>query len=86
MSSRFVLTTNQVVEIMLKYLEFRDWKKAFMEVIPQRKQPKPKPEQQEGGDGEGYVEGAAPPTLGGLGGDEEMDGREELENLPSMVG
>lgn len=40
MASRFVLTTNQVVEIMLKYLECRDWKVAFMEVIPQRKQPK----------------------------------------------
>lgn len=54
MSSRFVLTTNQVVEIMLRYLECRDWKAAFMEVIPQRKQPKLKPkkgteaEEQEG--------------------------------------
>lgn len=55
MSSRFVLTTNQVVEIMLKYLECRDWKEAFMEVIPQRKQPTVKPLQQEeeGQNGEG---------------------------------
>ena len=37
MSSRFVLTVNQVVEIMLRWLEYRDWGKAFMEVIPKRK-------------------------------------------------
>lgn len=43
MSSRFVLTTNQVVEIMLKYLDCRDWKQAFIAVIPPRKQPVVKP-------------------------------------------
>ncbi|KAK4192288.1 guanine-1-methyltransferase-domain-containing protein [Podospora australis] len=37
MRSRFVLTTNQVVEIMVKWLEYGDWGKAFMEVIPSRK-------------------------------------------------
>ncbi|KAI7908158.1 guanine-1-methyltransferase-domain-containing protein [Cokeromyces recurvatus] len=37
MSSRKVLTVNQVCEIMLKWLEFNDWQKAFMEVIPGRK-------------------------------------------------
>ncbi|KAI9886575.1 MAG: beta-adaptin [Watsoniomyces obsoletus] len=37
MASRFVLTTNQVLEIMLKWLEYGDWARAFAEVIPKRK-------------------------------------------------
>ncbi|KAL8706209.1 MAG: hypothetical protein Q9201_000715 [Fulgogasparrea decipioides] len=37
MSSRFVLATNHVVEIMLRWLELGDWGKAFLEVIPKRK-------------------------------------------------
>lgn len=40
MASRVVLTTNQVVEIMLKWLECRDWQEAFLQVIPARKGPK----------------------------------------------
>ncbi|KNA03962.1 hypothetical protein SOVF_204210 [Spinacia oleracea] len=37
MSSSQVLTVNQVVEILLKYLEMKDWKASFFQVIPQRK-------------------------------------------------
>ncbi|RKU45569.1 tRNA (guanine(9)-N(1))-methyltransferase [Coniochaeta pulveracea] len=37
MQSRFVLTTNQVVEIMDKWLECGDWSEAFLHVIPPRK-------------------------------------------------
>ncbi|KAG8629720.1 hypothetical protein KVT40_001339 [Elsinoe batatas] len=37
MASRKVLATNHVVEIMLKWLEYEDWGKAFLEVIPKRK-------------------------------------------------
>ncbi|RDX69080.1 trm10 [Mucuna pruriens] len=37
MSSSQVLTVNQVVEIILKFLETRDWKTSFFAVIPQRK-------------------------------------------------
>ncbi|CAI9102429.1 OLC1v1000695C1 [Oldenlandia corymbosa var. corymbosa] len=37
MSSSQVLTVNQVLEILLKYLETRDWKASFFQVVPQRK-------------------------------------------------
>uniref|UniRef100_J3LGM6 tRNA (guanine(9)-N(1))-methyltransferase n=2 Tax=Oryza brachyantha TaxID=4533 RepID=J3LGM6_ORYBR len=37
MSSSQVLTVNQVFEIMLKFVETRDWKASFFHVIPQRK-------------------------------------------------
>lgn len=37
MSSSQVLTVNQVVEILLKFVETRDWKSSFFQVIPQRK-------------------------------------------------
>ncbi|KAI0114230.1 hypothetical protein F4776DRAFT_656644 [Hypoxylon sp. NC0597] len=37
MSTRHVLATNHVLEIMLQWLETGDWRTAFMKVIPQRK-------------------------------------------------
>ena len=37
MASRFVLTTNQVVEIMLRWLDCGDWAQAFLKVMPKRK-------------------------------------------------
>ena len=37
MTSRFVLATNHVVEIMLRWLELGDWGKAFLQVMPKRK-------------------------------------------------
>ncbi|KAH0543319.1 hypothetical protein FGG08_002382 [Glutinoglossum americanum] len=37
MSSRFVLATNHVVEIMHRWLECGDWAEAFSRVIPKRK-------------------------------------------------
>ncbi|KAF8729603.1 hypothetical protein HU200_017551 [Digitaria exilis] len=50
MSSSQVLTVNQVFEIMLKFVETRDWKTAFFHVIPQRKRG-----QAEAGDDEAKV-------------------------------
>jgi tRNA (guanine9-N1)-methyltransferase len=38
MQSRSVLATNHVVEIMVKWLEYKDWAKAFLQVIPKRKE------------------------------------------------
>ncbi|KAK0649377.1 guanine-1-methyltransferase-domain-containing protein [Cercophora newfieldiana] len=37
MQDRFVLTTNQVIEIMSKWLECGDWAEAFLNIIPKRK-------------------------------------------------
>ena len=37
MQSRFVLATNHVVEIMIRWLECGDWGEAFMKVVPKRK-------------------------------------------------
>lgn len=37
MQSRYVLATNHVVEIMIRWLECGDWGEAFMKVMPKRK-------------------------------------------------
>jgi tRNA (guanine9-N1)-methyltransferase len=37
MQSRFVLATNHVVEIMIRWLECGDWGEAFLKVVPKRK-------------------------------------------------
>lgn len=37
MTSRFVLATNHVLDIMLKWLETGDWGEAFLRVVPKRK-------------------------------------------------
>lgn len=47
MASRKVLTTNHVHEIMIRWLECRDWGEAFMKVIPKRKGGKLKGEEEE---------------------------------------
>jgi tRNA (guanine9-N1)-methyltransferase len=39
MAARHVLTVNQVLEIMLRWLETKDWEKAFKTIIPPRKLP-----------------------------------------------
>lgn len=37
MTSRFVLATNHVAEIILRWLECGDWGQAFLQVVPKRK-------------------------------------------------
>ncbi|KAK3904654.1 guanine-1-methyltransferase-domain-containing protein [Staphylotrichum tortipilum] len=77
MQSRYVLTTNQVVEIMAKWLECGDWGKAFMDVIPKRKGGTLKGEAAEGLAANGDDDGA----------DEEDDGEVgELADPPSPRG
>ena len=50
MSSRFVLATNHVAEIMLRWLELGDWGEAFLQVVPKRKGGVLKPKNQDADD------------------------------------
>jgi tRNA (guanine9-N1)-methyltransferase len=52
MASRHVLTVNQVLEIMLRWLVSQDWEKAFMDVIPKRKLPEAQANKEIGSDKE----------------------------------
>ncbi|KAJ5115014.1 tRNA (guanine(9)-N(1))-methyltransferase TRM10 [Penicillium alfredii] len=74
MASRSVLTTNHVVEIMLRWLEVRDWGEAFMKVMPPRKGGKLKERQgvqgENGGDGEEEEEAGEAEVSDGNEGDE----------------
>lgn len=96
MASRFVLTTNQVVEIMIRWLECKDWEKAFMEVIPQRKMAAPKGAEGEASNaGEPAVKEEEPEDDGGFQGEAEPEpdsttqgtagGVEDMDVEPSPV-
>ncbi|PSN62357.1 hypothetical protein BS50DRAFT_577280 [Corynespora cassiicola Philippines] len=78
MKSRQVLVTNHVLDIMLKWMEFGDWGKAFMEVLPKRKGGVLKSEAEEG-DGEDQA------TSPGAGddGEEALEMDEETETRPT---
>ena len=51
MAARHVLTVNQVLEIMLRWLETKDWETAFRAIIPSRKLPEGQQEKAVAGDG-----------------------------------
>ncbi|KAJ3069957.1 tRNA (guanine(9)-N(1))-methyltransferase [Podochytrium sp. JEL0797] len=75
MASRKVLTVNQVLEIMVKFLETKEWKEAFLHVIPQRKiKPKTK-NTKNGGEAEG--EGSDANEEDGEGPEDEKDDAEK---------
>jgi tRNA (guanine9-N1)-methyltransferase len=59
MQSRSVLATNHVAEIMLMWLEYGDWAKAFLDVIPKRKEAKLKVKKVTSGDLRGKEDGHA---------------------------
>lgn len=70
MQSRTVLATNHVVEIMLKWLEYEDWGKAFLSVIPKRKGGHLRGEEGQGEDEQDEEEE-----------EEEVDEVDEVDNL-----
>ncbi|GAM83156.1 hypothetical protein ANO11243_011420 [Dothideomycetidae sp. 11243] len=73
MQSRKVLATNHVVEIMLKWLEYRNWGKAFLEVIPKRKGGALKGDSERGDEVENGDEGAGEDEEG----DDDTNGADE---------
>jgi tRNA (guanine9-N1)-methyltransferase len=83
MASRQVLTTNQVVEIMLEWLKERDWKKAFVKVIPHRKMWKLKGKEEGSDEGEGRGDEAG--DEGEEKGDEAGDENVKVEEGDVMV-
>ena len=75
MTSRFVLATNHVHEIMLRWLELGDWGEAFVRVMPKRKGGVLKGKGRKGGgrDGAKEVEGAEGYQDGGRSEEEQSD-------------
>jgi tRNA (guanine9-N1)-methyltransferase len=71
MQSRTVLATNHVVEIMVRWLEEGDWGKAFLKVIPKRKEAKLKVK---GNEREGDEDGKEEEEVGDEDEDEDEDG------------
>ncbi|GAB7361378.1 hypothetical protein MBLNU230_g1433t1 [Neophaeotheca triangularis] len=81
MQSRKVLTTNHVHEIMVKWLECRDWGEAFMKVIPKRKGGKLKGEEEEGNEDDNDPEVGAEKKS-----DEAPKAEAEIVNVAPMNG
>ena len=76
MQSRYVLATNHVVEIMVRWLECGDWGEAFLKVMPKRKggRLKDKASSEDGGEHE----------LGGIG-DGTDEAQREIEDMEEDV-
>jgi tRNA (guanine9-N1)-methyltransferase len=77
LSTRHVLTVNQVLEIMLRWLEARNWEKALLDVIPKRKFPELQDQKREGNDNQSESTEALEPhdstDYDGEGGDDSVE-------------
>lgn len=71
MTTRKVLTVNQVFDILVHWIDHRDWARAFAEVVPKRKLKNAKRGQGDGTDSDQeQAEVAADLQLSDEGGDE----------------